>query len=306
MSRAWAWWLSVLARRETGEPLALFRILSGAAVVYSVLSVATAGIVDLIWIDGGYRPLTGNWLVQFLGGATPGVVWSIITVTAVAGAALAAGVAGRPAALIAGQGLLALRTLNPHTQSAYEPVLINACWLLVLADSTATLSLRCRLEHGRWTDDRLVAAWPRYLVILQLVVLYTATGLHKISIAWTPAGGFSALYFILQQPSWQRGDMTWLARIYPLTQIGTAVTWVWEMTWPLVVFALLRRGRALHIRRLYVGIGLVMHLLVSLLMVVGPFGWVTIAYYPCLFRPGELPAYLRRGYFSSRRANTPS
>ncbi|MCH9681349.1 MAG: HTTM domain-containing protein [Deltaproteobacteria bacterium] len=303
--RAWLRWVDRIGRRESGEALALFRIGSGAAVVASVLSVVMAGLVRPIWIDaahGGILPLTGGWLVQALGGATPSVVWGLVVVTLLAGVTLTLGIAGRVSALVAAQGMLALTSLDTDTRCSYDPLLVNSLWLLVLADSTATLSVQCRRRHGRWMDARLVAAWPRYLIIVQLVVLYTATGLHKISLSWTPGGGFSALYYILQQPSWQHGDMTWLAHVYPVTQVGTAVTWIWELTWPLVLLALYvrstaeRGGRArrwfdrLRLRTVYAVIGLGIHLTIPLVMVVGPFSLVTLAYYPCLFRAEELRA----------------
>ena len=299
----WSGWVALTSRREPGTSLALFRIVTGTSLLFALGSVLAADLVPLLWVDvehGGYRSLKGGWLVQALGGATPAVVGSLVGISLVAGLLLTLGVWTRPAALIATQGMLALTTLNIHGRSSYDPLLVNSLWLLVLADSSATLSLGCRLRQGRWTSDRLVAAWPRYLVIVQLVVLYTFTGLHKISIHWTPAGGFSALYYILQQPSWQRGDMTWLASVYPLTQLGTAVTWLWELTWPVVPFALWMRTTAerggrvrslvnrLPVRAVYVSIGLVMHTMITVLMVVGPFSWITLAYYPCLFRPAEL------------------
>ncbi len=308
LGRRWTRWVDAVARRETGEALAVFRMVSAAAVIYGVLSVVVADLVGALWVDaahGGIRPLTGGWLVQALGGATPAVVWTLVIATGLAGVTLALGVWGRASALVAAQGLLALTSLNTDTRCSYDPLLVNSLWLLVLADSTATLSLRCRLTHGRWTDDRLVAAWPRMLVIVQLVVLYTGTGLHKISLSWTPAGGFSALYYILQQPSWQHGDMTWLAHVYPLTQVGTAVTWVWELTWPVVLLALyvrstIARGGTvrtfidrLRLRTVYVLVGIVIHLSIMAVMVVGPFSWVTLAYYPCLFRAHELRGMAR-------------
>ena len=212
----------------------------------------------------------------------------------------------RTSALVAGQSLLALSTLNPDARSAYDPLLVDSLWLLVLADSSATLSLRCRLRAGRWTSDRPVAVWPRYLVIAQLTVLYFGTGLNKISIHWTPAGGFSALYYILQQPSWQRGDMTWLASVYPLTQLATATTWLWELSWPAVPLWLWLRAGAerggrvrrwfgrIPVRGAYVSIGVLMHGMITVLMVVGPFSWVTLAYYPCLYRHEELRGAWRR------------
>lgn len=314
----WSGWVALVARREEGTSLALFRIVTGMCVMLAIGSVVTADLVELLWVDaehGGYRPLTVGWLVEALGGATPTVIWTLVAITFAAGSALAVGVLGRPAALIAGQGMLALTTLNVHGRSSYDPLIINSLWLLVLADGSATLSLRCRLRHGRWTSDQLVAAWPRYLVIVQLVVLYTFTGLHKISIHWTPAGGFSALYYILQQPSWQRGDMTWLASVYPLTQVSTGITWLWELTWPVVPLALWLRTTAerggrvrrlanrIPIRGVYVSIGLVMHGMITVLMVVGPFSWITLAYYPCLYRPRELHAAWKR--IRRRRPSAP-
>jgi uncharacterized membrane protein YphA (DoxX/SURF4 family) len=314
----WSGWVRLLDRREPGTALALFRIGSGGALLASVGSVVAADLVDVLWVDvthGGMRPLTGGWLVQALGGATPTVVWSLVVATLVAGALLVLGLVPRLCALVAAQGLLALSGLNPHARSAYDPLLVNSLWLLVLADSGATLSVGCRVRHGRWTSDRLVTAWPRYLAIVQLVVLYTFTGLHKVSIHWTPAGGFSALYYILQQPSWQRTDMTWLASVYPLTQVGTAITWVWELTWPVVGLALWfrhtaeRDGRVrrafnrVPIRAIYVSIGVCMHLTVAAIMVVGPFSFITLAYYPCLYGADELRRACARiaGWAARRR-----
>lgn len=299
----WSGWVALVGRREPGTSLALFRIVTGAGLLYSIGSVVAADLVELLWIDhahGGYRRLPGNWLVAALGGATPEVIWTLVGLGFGAGVLLTLGVLARPSALVAGQAMLALTTLNTHARSGYDPLLVNSLWLLVLADSTATLSLRCRLREGRWTSDALVAAWPRMLVIVQLVVLYTSTGLNKISIHWTPAGELSALYYILQQPSWQRWDMTWLASVYPLTQVATVVTWLWELTWPIVPLALWSargtspRGRLrtwlgrIPVRAIYVAIGLGMHLTVTVLMVIGPFSWITLAYYPCLYRPHEL------------------
>ncbi len=308
-ARWWASWVRLLDTREPGTALALFRIVTGLSLTYALGSMLAADLVEVLWVDlayGGYRSLEGRWLVRALGGATGAVVHTLVAITLLAGVLLTVGIVARGAALVAGQGWLALTTLNPDAMCAYDPLLTNSLWLLVLADSTATLSARCRLREGRWTSDRLVTAWPRYLVIAQLTVLYFGTGLSKISVHWTPGGGFSALYYILQQPSWQRADMTWLASVYPLTQIATAVTWLWEVTWPVVVLALwLRRhpdrgGRLrrrfvrLPIRTVYVAIGLTMHVSAGALMVLGPFSAITLAYYPCLFRAPELERGLSR------------
>ncbi len=315
----WLRWVAFIDRRETGDCLALFRILSGVGLLISIGAPALDGLVEAFWVDvanGGMRPLKEGWLVSALGGATPATAWTLVISTLVAAVGLVLGVGGRATALIAGQGLIALSGLNAHARSSYDGLLINSLWLLVLSDSVATLSLSCRWRTGRWTSHRMVAAWPRYLIIAQLGVLYFFTGLHKVSIYWTPAGGFSALYYILQQPSWQYGSMHWLAYVYPMTQVATAMTWFFELGWPLAWLALYfrmhpeRPGRIrrvfnrLRVRSIYAVVGFGMHVTIAIVMDVGPFTYVTLAYYPCLFRPSEVRMAGRRvvGFIRRRRA----
>ncbi len=307
----WAWWVALLSRRETGEALALMRILTGVAVILNMGTAIGFDMVDFIWIDldyGGYRHVGGNWLIKALGGPVPGVVWPLVILTLIAGVTLTLGVLSRPSALIAAQGLLAIASINSHAKGSYDGLLVNSLWILVFAQASATLSLGCRLRTGRWTSDASVAFWPRLLAITQIVIVYTSTGLHKLSMSWTPGGGYSALYFILQQPSWHRGDMTWTAWpvLYQLTQLATAITWFWEVTfWMVAVTLYLRddpqragRVRAFvnkyDLRLLYAAIGVALHSTVAMLMVVGPFWWITLAYYPCLFHPRELRAFAAR------------
>ncbi|MBL4685123.1 MAG: hypothetical protein JKY37_11080 [Nannocystaceae bacterium] len=299
----WARWVAFVGQRETGECLALFRIISGLALLISIGVPAINGLVDGFWVDlayGGMRPLKPGWLVAALGGATPATAWILVLSTLTAGVGLVLGVGGRVVALIAGQGLMALSGLNTHTRGSFDALLINSLWLLVLAEPTVTLSLPCRYKTGKWTSHQLVAAWPRYLIIAQIGVLYFFTGLHKVSIYWTPAGGFSALYYILQQPSWQFTSMHWLARVYPLTQLATVLAWLFELTWPLMWLALYyrrhpeRSGRLrgffnrFRVRSIYAVVGLSMHVGIAMVMDVGPFTLVTLAFYPSLLRPSEV------------------
>src|SRR5262249_18412394 len=163
----------------------------------------------------------------------------------------------------------------------------------------ATLALDCRLRTGRWRSAELVSAWPRRGAGYQIVLVYWSTGLHKVSRGWTPAHGFSALFYILEEPPWQRWGMTWPAHVYPPTQVATATTWLWELTAPLLLLALWYRRTAqrpgrlralcnrLPLRGLWVAAGVGMHLGILLLMDVGPFSLVALSYYACLFRPDE-------------------
>jgi hypothetical protein len=295
--------VAFLAQREAGTSLALFRAACGASVLYSLGSVVLHGMVPVIWLgkaDGGYTDMgDGPRLFRLLGGVTPTTVWAVVAATLLAGLLLLVGGGGRLAALLALQGYMAVTGINSNTLGAYDWLLTNALWLLVLARSTATLSLDCRLRTGRWLSDEPVFAWPRYLAIYQIVLVYWSTGMHKMSRSWTAADGFSALYYILQEPTWQRWDMSWLARAYPLTQAATATTWVWEISAPLLLLVLWYRrtrerpGRLralcnrLPLRGLWVATGVAVHLGILLFMDVGPFSLVALSYYACLFRPEE-------------------
>jgi hypothetical protein len=296
----WARWVSLLAEREPGTSLALFRIACGLCLLGSVGSVAWHGLVPVLWLgpsDGGYTTPSTPWLFRHLGGVHPGTVWPVVAGTLLCGLALAAGLGGRLTPFLALQGYLALWGLNGDALGGYDWLLTNALWLLVLSRSTATLALDCRLWTGAWSSAELVPAWPRYLAIYQIVLVYWSTGMHKLSAFWTPAGGYSALYYILQEPNWQRWDMSWLAWVYPLTQVATALSWLWEVTAPLLLLVLWYRRTAdrpgrlralcnrLPLRGLWMLVGLSVHLGIALFMNVGPFSWISLSYYLCLFRP---------------------
>jgi hypothetical protein len=275
----WRRWVAFIATRETGEILALFRILTGLGLLWNI--GGSVKVVPLIWFDrayGGYRSLPDA--------PSPELVWTLVIVSLLAGGFLVIGLGGRITALIAAQSLLALSMINAQTKGSYDALLGNALWLLVLADSTATWSLDARIR-GSWTSDRRVSAFPRYLAILQLVVVYFFNGVQKVSAHWTFAGGWSALYYILQQPTWQRFDMTWTAHVYPLTQLGTLVTHLFELGSPLLLlgYYLLRKRRRLDLRIPFVAVGILLHLGIFILLEVGPFSLIILAYYPCLFSP---------------------
>lgn len=308
--RLWQRWLELLELREGGEALALFRLATALCVLAALVPLFPSGLVEVLWTDpsdGGYRAIrNAPWLIELLGGPTAPVVWSVFWATLTASLATALGLGGRVSALLTLQGFLALTRSNPDASSGSDQLIANALWLLVLSSSTATWSLDCRLRSGRWSSNRKVSAWPRYLVLLQLSVMYFSTGCTKLSAHWTPVGGFSALYYILQQPSWQRFDMQWVASVYPLTQIATAGVWLFELSSPLLLVVLYlrataRRGgrlrqtaRTWKLRGAFALVGMSMHVTIFVLMRVGPFSWISLAFYTCVFDPDELRRVLQR------------
>jgi hypothetical protein len=306
LRRWWAAWVLLLSRREPGDAMALFRIAVGVVTLWSLLTMATSGLLDVLWVDrawGGYRSLgDGPYLIQWLGGPTPGVVHVVTGVTILSGALLVLGLGGRLSAFMTLQGYLALSRIDGSASGSSDVLVTNALWLLVLARSTATLSLDCKLRTGRFRSDEEISAFPRYLAVLQIVVMYWATGIQKVSVAWLPAGSYSALYYILQEPSWQRFPMAWAARVYPLTQLATAVTWIWEVTAPLLLLVYYYRStegrggrlRALinrwDLRKPWAIVGAALHSMILVTMDLGHFSQIALAFYICLWRPEELRA----------------
>ena len=308
LSLAWQRWQALVSRRERATTLALFRVLVSAIVLGSLLSAAAAGVIDVTWVDAAYGGMLslgpGNWLVSSLGGPTPVVVWGLFGV-GVAGAGLSLiGLGGRWPLLATLQAYLGLTSLNPTASGGFDNLLTIALWLLFLSGCNATLSVDARRREGAWLSERDVAAWPRYLLILQLIVMYTATGLQKVSLSWTPMGGYTALYYVLQDPTWLRSEQLARSVPLPLLRVGTALTWHWEqLTCLLLVVFYFRATRARpgrlraafnrwDLRLPWAAIGVSLHLGILLLIDVGPFSFVSLAYYVNLFAPEEIEAQL--------------
>lgn len=322
MIRGWTRLVAAATRAEDPLPVAIFRMLVALGAIATVGSVVAAGLVEVLWVDlahGGYRELgRQHWLVDALGGSTPTVIWALVAASLVSSALLFVGAGGRVTALVALQTTQALCDANNHAGGSYDQLLSNALWLCVLAPTTATWSIDAWLLRGRPWLGRSVPAWARWLPAYQLILVYWSTGIQKVSAHWTPGGDFSALYYILQQPTWQLRPMTWLAWIYPVTQVATAVTWVWEVTAPLWLLALYfqatreRPGfvrawfNAWDVRTIYAVIGLGFHAALLLTMNVGPFPIISLAYYACLWRGAEWRALLRRSPVTAVGATRPA
>lgn len=306
----WRRWEALLAHKEPAHGLALLRIGLGLVLLVELLSVSLRGLVPMLWMhvdDGGYRAYTrtGAWLVDLLGGPTPPLVWSLVGVGLLSGLGLLLGVASRLAAFLGLQSFLALAWINGHAGGSYDPLITNLLWLMVLADGGSTGSLAARLRTGRWWPDAEVSAWPRYLVVGQMVALYASTGLQKVSASWVPGGDLSALYYILQQPSWHRTDMSWVASVYPLTQLLTLTTWVFEVGSPVLLVAFWARAtratagplrrfcNRIDLRSWWLATGALMHIGIMLTMDVGSFSLACLAAYGCFFHADELKAAAR-------------
>jgi hypothetical protein len=297
MRGAWDRWASYLSGTENGRSQAYFRMAVGACLVWLFGSAWIDGALEPIWTGlkhGGYRQLQQPPLIRILGGATPENIHAIATMGIISGAALVAGVFPRFFALA---GMLLAKSagqLNSHAFGGYDDLLANALWLLVFSGSAATLSFQCRWRTGRWTSEQRIRSWPRYLAVLQLLVMYSSAGIHKVSVHWLPFGDLDAIWYILQDPGWARSAMAppaWLA--LPL-KLATLASWLFEVLAPLLLLAIRAEstpgeaGRLgcwmnrLQYRKLFIVFGLLLHSGIILFLSVEPFSLCVLAYYPCL------------------------
>lgn len=308
---AWRRWVALLDEREGAHALAVARMIAGTTLAGHLVATWLAGVPAAVWVDvehGGYFRMDESW-IAWAGGATPGVVAAMVAVTALASALLAVGAFTRIASVIAWLGFARLCDLNWQTGGSSDELLVNVLFLLMLSGCGNAWSV----DAWRRGGEREALAWPRRVLVLQLVIVYFATALQKVSSSWVPGGPLDALWYILQQPTWQKHDMTWLAPLFPVTQLATLVTWLFEMGAPLLIVALwLRRTEArggrlraifarVRFRTTYLAIGFALHLGIWATLEVGPFLGGILALYAACFRPGEWREAIERVTVRFRR-----
>lgn len=287
----WNRWAGLLDRREDATPLAVARIVAGITIAWHLQAMWLSGVGLSVWVDhefGGIKGVDLNWLERF-GGATPANVKLLMTLGLVSSLMMAAGAFTRVTTVTTWLIFRILSGLNDHAGGSSDDLLVNGLFLLMFSGCGGALSF-----DNRGKPPREVPSWPRYALILQLVLVYCTTGLQKVSASWLPVGPLDALWYIFQQPSWHRTSMTWLAPFYRLTQLGTLVTWCFEVSAPLLLLAFWyrytpeRKGRVralfnrFDFRTLYLCVGLALHTGIWLTMEVGPFfGSVLVCYGAC-------------------------
>jgi len=294
--------------------LAVVRIGVALVLLWDLATVAILGLVPVLWapMEAGGIPTvlqrdTVPWAFRVLP-PEPSSAWALWSLMTASALALAVGWRTRLAALL---GLLVsaqLALITPLADRGIDMLLRNTLLLLACSGAGEAWSWTARQRSGRWSGDpeHRVPAWPRHLLVLQLLVMYGTAGLQKTGLPWTPFGGYSALYIVLKDPSIAAGPLPWLEPLYPLTQLGTATTVLFEVSalgvlgvyWLRLTHA--RGGRLRgwvsrrrpHLWWLAVGVGL--HLGIAGTMALGIFPFAILALYPALLHPNELRALAQR------------
>jgi hypothetical protein len=296
----WSRWATLLDRREDATPLALARIVAAGTVFLHLVTMWISGAASGVWVAvgfGGIRESDLDWLAPF-GGATALNIHLALGLGIFGAALMGLGVLSRITTVLTWLCFRTLTGLNSHAGGSSDDLLVNVLFLLMLSGCGGALSF-----DNRKRPPAEVPVWPRYVLIGQLVLIYWMTGLQKVSAAWLPGGPLDALWYIFQQPSWQRGPMLWLAPVYPLTRIGTLIAWSFEQSAPLLLLAFWyrytreRKGRVralfnqIDFRTLYLAVGVALHLGIWATLEVGPFFGGILALYACCFTAAEYRAF---------------
>lgn len=306
-------WVELWNQREVPTVLALIRISIGLVLLWDLGHVALLELTEVLFappLEGG---LPSNLLkrdplpevYRYFPQVGETGVWTF-RVCLASVALWTLGIGTRFTGLVALLSYAQLGLILPLGDRGIDMMLRNVMVLLLFSGSHKALSVDAWLRTGSLRGDgALQPAWPRHLIILQLVVMYFSAGVQKTALAWTPFGGYTALYIILQDPHVSRfGDGPWMDTLLPLLRLGTAATHIFEWTAPAMLVAYwLRythtRGGRLRafVKRwrphwfwILVGVGL--HVGIAVTMNLGIFPFAMLALYWAWFHPSELPRLL--------------
>ncbi|CAN5784861.1 hypothetical protein BH11MYX2_BH11MYX2_38100 [soil metagenome] len=303
MKRWWDTWVALWDRREPATAMAIVRILVGICLVCDIANSYHGGVVDAVFSSSaGYARHADGWATWFFG-ADPGPL--LVNISMVLAVCILLGIA-TPIALV-GYSLVGaqLADIGPYSDHGVFPLLRIACVLLAFGRAGNTWSVDA--WGSAWIGRPLatiVPAWPRYLLMAQLVWVYASGGQNKSSSMWGPLGGFRAIENIVTDPSVARFAPGWVAPFTIIARMATAATIAFEVcapiyliayyfdatggrdNWPRArrVFALLR------IRWIWIFLGACFHVGIAVTLHLEIFPWGMLALYPALLRPEELEA----------------
>lgn len=295
--------MDLLGRREDAASLAICRIVVAVTVCESLADLWIRGVAAAGWVDvkhGGISALEGCWLER-VGGCTETSIGVVIAIGIAASAFMAAGAFTRVSSALTWLSFRFLVGLAPELRDASDRLIVNILFVLMLSGCGRALSVDARLR-GKGGDT---PSWPRWVLIAQLVILYFSTVIQKVSSSWIPGGPLDAIWYIAQQPTWQKGSMRWLAPYYPITQALTLITWMFEMSSPLFAIVMWLRatrdrpGRVraaanrYDLRSAYLAVGVCLHVAIAATLAIQQFLGAMLALYACCYRPEEWRALLR-------------
>lgn len=301
--------------------LAAIRIAVGLVLF---LDFVTIGLFDLVeatmatYPDGfalERMPWWRWWAALF--GTGPTQAWALYVGLLVSSFAVTTGLLTRGSLVVLVLLSAQYAAGHPSGDRAIDTLLRNALLILAFSGAGRTWSLDAWFRTGSFAGDGAeVPAWPRYLFVLQLVVVYFAAGVSKYAQHWWPWGDFAALWIILHDWAYTIVPREWLAATQPFsywfTQFGTFTTMAFQWTYPIVLLhyfppsgepGWLRQRLERHsLHLVWIATGAAFHVGIALTMSLGIFPWGTLALYPAYFHPDEVDRAWR--WLQTSRAST--
>ncbi|MBX2802990.1 MAG: HTTM domain-containing protein [Myxococcales bacterium] len=318
LQRWWHAWVDFWDEHEHPRSIALVRIALGLCVLYDFLEIWRLGlVVPLFGVTevGGLSDALlreGTPLYYALVPATVGSAQILHACIVVAAISFTLGFFTRTSALVLVVAWSQFASILPYSDRGIDSLCRLVLTVFAFARAGGWLSVDAWIRTGTvWGDGQLVAAWPRRLLIGQLVLMYFSAGILKTGITWWPMGDFAALYYALQDPAVAAYDFSFARHqpYYFVTQLGTATTMLYQLTYPLVFLLMWwrrhpeRAGRwgqwanRYRLEFLWIGTGATFHVVLAGVMNLGIFPWAMLALYPSWLHPDEwvqLHARLRR------------
>jgi hypothetical protein len=307
-------WVAFWDEREPPTILATIRILIALVMLWDLAQIGLYWLPVWLWAPleaGGMLPLDDAnlpALYQLLPRA-PGSAVALWLALSLSMLSFGLGCFTRASALTFAILYTQAALINGSSDRGIDRAIRIVMMIFALAPAGRVWSLDALRRTGSWRGDGSAeVAWPRYLILGQLVLLYCAAGLAKGGTHWYPWGGYDALFLILQDPIFAARDFAWLAQPVPyfMTRVATAVTHLWEVGAPIVLVAAYYRRTAerpgrvrrlfnrLPVRNVYALIGLFFHLSLAVTMELGIFPFGMLALFPAFFRPEEVQRALAR------------
>lgn len=323
LRRLWLAWVGLWDGVEHPRSIALVRILLGLVILWDFVEIAHLDLVIALFGDQTVGGLSdagtradSPWVVDLFGTSALAArgLHAVITFAA---ASFVLGLFTQASALVLLVAWAQFAAVLPAGDRGIDTLCRDVLVVFVFAKSGGWFSIDALRRTGTvWGDGTPVPAWPRRLMILQLVAMYFLAGVQKTGIHWYPMGHFAALYFILQDPAIAKHDFRWLAHApwFQLTQLGSAVTVLFQDSYPIVLLirwskSTADRGgwlRELLVRHgwiewVWIGIGALFHLGLALSCELGIFPWAMLALYPAWVHPDDWPRIVARLRTGMRR-----
>jgi hypothetical protein len=322
--KLWKAWVEFCAGREDPLPMALVRIALGLVLLGDLVWIGWCQLPVLLWAPrgagGASDPLAvkGAFLLHHAFEPSTAASWGPPLAWGLWGAAVATCASWTAGWWTRTSGLLLLLVYaqtaiaNDTADRGIDRLIRIIIVLVLVSGAGRVLSLDAWRARTFWNSSA-ASALPRALVVGQLAVMYGSAGVEKFALPWFPWGGYSALFIILQDPIYAVQDHSFLASPpwYWTTQLGTAVSHVWEWTFPILPvlywFQATRErpgwlrawSNALDLRTVFVVVGVVFHLALFFTLHLGIFPLAMLALYPAFYSGPEWRSWMRRRLGSS-------